>query len=124
MSSPATVQPVGTVCLCVAVHSPPSVQFEYHHIWPREYGGPTTGANMVYICATTHNTVHAYLRAFMRAEKILNRADLRASLVASHYTPVVQGYAYALAARGFVAISAHVEHPASLLSPSPSEHAV
>lgn len=100
-SEPLTLQPAGTVCACVSEHRPVSVQFERHHIWPQEHGGPSVGENLVYICATTHNTVHAYLRAFVREDRVLSRSELRAALPRWNYTAVVHGYAYDLAVLGF-----------------------
>lgn len=100
-NEPMTLQPAGTTCQCVSDHRPASVQFERHHVWPQEFGGPSVTENLVYICGTTHNTVHAYIRAFIRAERQLNRTELRASLPTWNYTPVVSEYAYDLAALGY-----------------------
>lgn len=98
---PVELQPVGTTCACVAVHRPPSVQFERHHIWPKEFGGPTVDENLVYICATTHNTVHAYIRAFLDAGRALNWNELRVALPKWNYTVAINGYAYDLAVLGY-----------------------
>lgn len=35
---------------------------ELHHILPQMYGGPTTAANLVWLCASAHNIVHCRLR--------------------------------------------------------------
>ena len=101
MTQPATLQPVGTTCACVTEHRPVSLVFERHHIWPKEYGGPTVDENLVYVCATTHNNVHAYLRAFVAAGRLLNQDELRASLATWHYDAHVQRYAYDLAVQGW-----------------------
>jgi len=100
-SEPLTLQPSGTTCVCVKSHRPASVQFERHHIWPKEYGGPSVDENLVYICGTTHNTVHAYIRAFVAAGGVLSRDDLRDALKKWNYTEVVQRYAYNLAVLGY-----------------------
>lgn len=101
MNEPLALQPLGTKCECVTTHRPPSAQFEHHHIWPQEFGGPTVPENLVYICATTHNTVHAYIHAFRGAGTLLTQAQLRAQLGKWNYPAVVQGYAYSLAALGY-----------------------
>jgi hypothetical protein len=66
-----------------------------------EYGGPSVPENLVYICGTTHNSVHAYLRAFSREDRVLTRAELRAALPRWNYPASVQSYAYDLAVLGF-----------------------
>jgi len=98
---PLELQPEGTTCQCVSEHRPPSIQFEHHHIWPKEDGGPTVPENLVYICATCHNNVHCYLRAFTTAGRVLTPDELRPALDQWHYTPHVQGYAYGLAVLGW-----------------------
>lgn len=106
---PIELQPVGTRCHCVATHNPPSLVFEKHHIWPKEFGGPTTPENLVYVCATTHNNVHAYLRCFVAAGRILLWNELRyvadgkpeGWLAEYNYPPHINEYAYELAKKGF-----------------------
>lgn len=101
MNEPLALQPPGTKCLCVKSHRPLSVVFERHHIWPQEYDGPTVAANLVYICATAHNTTHAYLRAFIAANAVLTRSQLRLNLPKWNYPTAIQGYAYDLAVLGY-----------------------
>lgn len=52
-------------CPCVRNHAPEPKVLQVHHVWPREYGGPSVPANLVAVCGTCHDTVHAYLRHLM-----------------------------------------------------------
>lgn len=105
-SGPVRLQPSGTVCQCASRHSPEPVVLENHHIWPQEFHGPTVPLNRVWICATTHNTVHAYLRMFLAADEVLNRAALRVALEDKGYPVVINRYAFELARMGFMRIKA------------------
>ncbi len=97
----AALQPSGVDCQCVAVHNPRNVLLEWHHVWPREWGGPSVPENMVWLCASAHNTVHVYMRAMDSAGYALARSELRAALVARHYPDYLNAYTYGLAVTGF-----------------------
>ncbi len=98
---PLTLQPPDTTCGCVTTHAPTNIQYERHHIWPQEFGGPSVPENLIYICSNTHNNIHAYLRAFAARKALLTTTQLRADLPQWHYAPSVQGYAYQLACTGW-----------------------
>jgi hypothetical protein len=117
-TGPLTVQPPGTECQCSARHSPAPVVLEYHHIWPQEFDGPTVPENRVWICATTHNTVHAYLRLFVAADAVLPRAQLRIALGHHHYPLIINHYAFELARMGFMRIKAGAITPENTWEPT------
>ncbi len=52
------------VCICVKRHSPvcPPKSGEWHHIEPKAYGGSDEDENLVFVCGTTHNNIHVYIR--------------------------------------------------------------
>lgn len=110
-AGPLKVQPVGTECQCATTHSPVAVLLEHHHIWPQEFDGPTVAENLIWICATTHNTVHTYLRLFLTAGKVLSLADLRTVLAAKGYPTHVHRYSVELAHMGFLRIQAKAITP-------------
>lgn len=101
LSGPVTLAPVGTTCACVTTHRPDSVVLEHHHVWPQEFGGPTVAENLVWICATAHNSVHAYLRRFIHAGQMLSPAPLRVALAAAGYPTYVNPYTWQLAVTGY-----------------------
>ena len=111
MSHAEGLQPAGVDCGCVATHSPPSVLLEHHHVWPQEFGGPTVPDNLVWICASTHNSVHVFLRLFAAAKRSLSVDELRAALTAGGYPAYVNRYTYRLAVRGWVAIQTGTVQP-------------
>jgi hypothetical protein len=53
-------------CLVHKVHSPNTIVNEKHHIWPKGNGGPTVPENLVVVCATGHNSIHALLHYFVK----------------------------------------------------------
>jgi hypothetical protein len=54
-----TVKPGGPyVCVCVKVHNPRPVVLHAHHVWPLGEGGPNVRGNLLYICPTTHYSIH------------------------------------------------------------------
>lgn len=101
LSDPGRIAPPGTRCPCVTVHKPEVVIPELHHVWPKEFGGPTVPENLVYICATAHNSVHAYLRLFLAAEKILPVPLLKVALAQKGYPAYVNRYTFGLASLGY-----------------------
>jgi hypothetical protein len=58
---------IGVGCRCVAEHSPTAYVATRHHVLPQSWGGPTTDANLVTICANTHTAVHRLLDDYVRA---------------------------------------------------------
>lgn len=62
-SSILTVKPFGEYrCECVKVHRPTPTELHAHHVWPKGEGGPDVRANLVYICPTTHSSIHKLWR--------------------------------------------------------------
>lgn len=112
---PVALQPPGTECPCVATHVPAAVLLEYHHIWPQEFGGPTVPENLIWICATAHNTVHTYLRAFLRADRVLRISELREALAAKGYPTHLHMFSIELAHQGFVWLKAREIRPDNTL---------
>lgn len=64
----------GQVCACVAEHRPPYLELERHHIHPVYLGGAKDGET-VFICNTTHSSVHELLRLMLRADRPLTYAE-------------------------------------------------
>lgn len=64
----------GPMCRCVATHVPKVHVLEWHHIWPREFDGPTILENLIALCGSAHNEVHFLLRYMLAGRKL---PDLR-----------------------------------------------
>ena len=61
----------GARCLCVSVHRPGVLEYEWHHILPLAMGGADTphgrlGQNGVWLCPTAHTNVHEMLRYMLK----------------------------------------------------------
>ena len=84
------------MCLCVAEHRPAPLEYEHHHILPAEHGGPTTPANLVWICPTTHTNTHEILR-----ELIHRGGHLTWTEALDLWDVPLSRYAYALAQEGY-----------------------
>lgn len=95
-------------CGCVQHHSPPAIVIEMHHILPLSWGGTSTPANKVAVCAQTHYTIHFILNEFVRRNQIAPRNR--------HWPP----YAYALAVRAWD--ERIPEHPTPYWLPDPLAH--
>lgn len=91
----------GAVCRCVTEHRPPVLEYEVHHVWPKEYGGPDREENRVWICPTTHANTHELLRLMMKAGRELTDTEL----IAIEDRPVSR-YAAGLARLGWRRITA------------------
>src|SRR6266480_8072976 len=50
-----------TSCQVSASHSPQPLRYVYHHIQPKEAGGPTTPENTVPCCDSCHYSIHRLL---------------------------------------------------------------
>lgn len=85
----------GAVCLCVAEHRPPVLEYERHHVTPLYLGGLTDG-EVVWLCPTTHANCHELLRLMLRLGRALTHYELQAI----EDRPVSR-YAAALAREGF-----------------------
>lgn len=117
IEQPLNLQPEGVECQCMASHSPTPLVLEHHHIWPQEFNGPTVPENMIWICATTHNTVHTYLRIFLALDQVLSSGPLRDALRAKKYPPYISRYAMDLAHMGYLRIKAGAINPSNTLEP-------
>ncbi len=89
------------VCVCVADHRPPVLEYERHHIWPLGLGGPDEDHNLVWICSTTHGNVHELMRLMFKAGRALTDYELSAL----EDRPVSR-YAAALAREGYLLATA------------------
>lgn len=54
--------PSGRLCEVHRRHVPQPRVVHRHHIWPQADGGPDDGWNLVTVCPTGHDNIHAYLR--------------------------------------------------------------
>ena len=90
----------GAECLCVSEHRPGVLEYEHHHIWPQEFGGPSVAENMVWICPTTHTNVHELLRYFLKYG-LLSYGGAQAV-----WDRPVNRYAYDLAVEGYHRVKA------------------
>lgn len=50
-----------TRCVASATHNPVPLRYVYHHVQPRETGGPTTTENLRACCDSCHYTIHRLL---------------------------------------------------------------
>jgi hypothetical protein len=55
-------------CPCVITHVPKPAYLQKHHILPLGWGGPTTAANLVEICGTTHDAAHHAMNKMVKAK--------------------------------------------------------
>jgi hypothetical protein len=92
----------GTNCLTHRHQYP--VPIETHHVWPKEYGGPTVAWNLEDVCSNGHGDTHYYLNNLLK-----HRGVVPAS-IARHFGYKVQH----LARRGWMLIDQH----APMLLPS------
>ena len=67
MTEPRTLAPLGQGCECVAVHSPAAYVPTRHHVVPQSWNGPTTDANLVTLCPSSHTATHRLLDEYVRA---------------------------------------------------------
>lgn len=58
MSHDARLTIPGNRCIVHGYHYPRPTRTVRHHIWPQEYGGPTTEENLVWVCDTGHYNIH------------------------------------------------------------------
>lgn len=82
-------------CRCVSEHRPPYLELERHHIHPIYLGGAKDGET-VFVCNTTHSSVHEMLRLMLRAGRVLSYSECQAV----EDRPVAR-YAHTLAAEGY-----------------------
>lgn len=62
-----TVKPSGEYrCNCVAGHRPPPAELHAHHVLPLGEGGPDVRENLVWLCPTTHASVHKLWRLMVK----------------------------------------------------------
>lgn len=47
-----------TYCAASVSHNPVPLRYVWHHVQPREAGGPTTPENLAQLCDSCHYTVH------------------------------------------------------------------
>lgn len=53
-------------CPCCVTHTPKPYRLDNHHVIPAAWGGPTTAANLIAICPTTHENIHQLLNEYQR----------------------------------------------------------
>lgn len=84
------------VCVCVADHRPPVLEYERHHILPLAMGGSDDLGNVVWLCPSAHTNVHELLRAMVTVGRELPEGELE-----SMHERRVSRYAGAVARDGF-----------------------
>jgi hypothetical protein len=73
-----TVKPGGPyVCVCVKFHVPKPVVLHAHHVWPLGEGGPDTQGNQLFVCPTTHYSIHALWPLMDRHDGKVPGAELK-----------------------------------------------
>lgn len=88
------------VCLCVSEHRPPYLELEEHHILPIYLGGAKDGET-IWLCGTTHTSVHEILRMMLRSYGEVGYGRLTYGEVQARQDRPVARYAYNLARRGY-----------------------
>jgi 5-methylcytosine-specific restriction endonuclease McrA len=91
----------GQVCLCTKNHQPTPLELNAHHIWPKEYGGPSVAANLVWLCPTAHVNVHELLRYMVKVKRPLTWPETTAL-----YDRPVSLYAWRIACEGYRRLTA------------------
>jgi hypothetical protein len=82
-------------CRCVPNHRPPYLELSEHHLLPL-YLGSSEDSETVFICPTTHASVHELLRTMLRAGRVMTYRECQ------DWSPrPVARYAYALAVEGY-----------------------
>ncbi len=81
-------------CRCVSDHRPPYLELAEHHLHPIHLGGQKD--ETVFICNTTHSSVHELLRLVLKAGWPLSYAGCQTV----EDRPVAR-YAHALAVEGY-----------------------
>jgi hypothetical protein len=51
---------------CVVHKHRDDVPLDSHHIHPKQYGGPSTPDNLIWVCPNGHREIHNYLRLLLR----------------------------------------------------------
>ena len=95
-------------CTCVRAHNPDPLQLNRHHIVPKELGGASVDDNLVWVCPTTHASVHTILQAFLTAGKQLTQAQYKAQ---NQTTRAIPRQAWSLAVMGYMAHVAGRDRP-------------
>ena len=60
----------GNHCEVHGYHWPTPLRTVVHHIFPQEYGGPSTPENLVKVCDNGHYNIHEILNALLRDRPI------------------------------------------------------
>lgn len=90
----------GQHCHCVADHRPAPLELAKHRIFPGEFGGTYTKANVVWLCPTTHVNVHEIL------DLLIGMNGLTEHEVRVLIDRPVSRYAYQIARQGYDQIAA------------------
>lgn len=77
-----TITPIGPVttaapCQVHNKHIPASHINERHHVWPKGEGGPDIPDNLVVVCATGHNNIHALIKLYKACRGAVPYSELR-----------------------------------------------
>lgn len=79
-SLPGYGKAIGCAVSLARSHRPIPVRFVWHHIQPKEAGGPTAAYNLVQLCDNCHYTIHRLMWMMRQGTTILkpvNREQLR-----------------------------------------------
>lgn len=60
---------------CAVHHHREMVPQEDHHVWPKEFGGPTVPDNLKRICANAHSDVHYFLNLLLAHQGDVHWSD-------------------------------------------------
>lgn len=65
-------------CAVHGYHRPKPLRTVQHHVWPKEYGGPTQPWNLVWVCDTGHYNIHTALDLLLAGQApIGTRAEVK-----------------------------------------------
>lgn len=65
----------GQTCRCVAGHRPGPMVLNAHHVWPISAGGPDVAANRVWVCHSSHDSIHILLAEMLRQGRRLTYGE-------------------------------------------------
>jgi hypothetical protein len=82
-----TAQPMGVGCACAKNHRPAVIVYENHEgIW---------------VCPTTHDTIHIYLELFGSAGRVVLRGELKKLLADKGLPGEIVNYTFNVAVKSF-----------------------
>lgn len=83
----------GNHCVVHGFHRPAPLRTVRHHIFPQEFGGPTTPENLVLVCDTGHYNIHTCLDALLKGEPLPKATRLEQHLAQQGYAKIKESKA-------------------------------